>query len=447
MRKYESNVRLVYSRVLGIHAHIFIFRKTRVLMEKETKLKQMTLNYHLPAELLTEILSRLPVKTLLLCTSVSKSWYSLITSPFFITTHQLNNRNNPAPLLLLRYHSKMYDHSLRYCSLHYDIDTFEEFVELDLPHITKENRYIRIAGTCNGLVCLYDLNEYIVALWNPSLKKSIILPKPCAVRKSCDFYHIGFGIDPISNDYKIVRLANTYLILDGVLELLTLLEVELFELSTSSWRNINVGDYPYVISPGNNQPVFFSGVVHWAGYNQKYKVGSGFHPFIVSFDMRNDTLGVVMAPPCAQNSQDWCACIILFGESLSIFHRDVDHSCCLWVMKEYGVGSSWMKQFTIDLGKRSVGRPLCCSKNGDILLEKRNWDYLGRDLVSYDPKTKLIKNLEIHVPASLYLDIYEYKESLVLTKSINDLWRKENVVACQGTPVLPREDDEVNKKN
>ncbi|KAM7473308.1 hypothetical protein LguiB_020551 [Lonicera macranthoides] len=296
----------------------------------------------------------------------------------------------------------MYDHSLRYCSLHYDIDTFEEFVELDLPHITKENRYIRIAGTCNGLVCLYDLNEYIVALWNPSLKKSIILPKPCVVRKSCDFYHIGFGIDHISNDYKIVRLANTYLILDGVLELLTLLEVELFELSTSSWRNINV----------------------------------------VSFDMRNDTLGVVMAPPCAQNSQDWCACIILFGESLSIFHRDVDHSCCLWVMKEYGVGSSWMKQFTIDLGKRSVGRPLCCSKNGDILLEKRNWDYLGRDLVSYDPKTKLIKNLEIHVPASLYLDIYEYKESLVLTKSLNDLWRKENVVACQGTPVLPREDDE-----
>ncbi|KAM7473131.1 hypothetical protein LguiB_020374 [Lonicera macranthoides] len=43
----------------------------------------MTLDYHLPAELLTEILSRLPVKPLLLCTSVSKSWYSLITSPFF----------------------------------------------------------------------------------------------------------------------------------------------------------------------------------------------------------------------------------------------------------------------------------------------------------------------------------------------------------------------------
>ncbi|KAM7468845.1 hypothetical protein LguiA_007028 [Lonicera macranthoides] len=410
----------------------------------ETKLKQMTLDYHLPAELLTEILSRLPVKTLLLCTSVSKSWYSLITSPFFITTHQLNNRNNPAPLLLLRQEYSL--NKKKHCSLHYNNDTFEEFVELDLPHITKENRYIRIAGICNGLVCLYDLNEYIVALWNPSLKKSIILPKPCAVRESGAFYHIGFGIDPISNDYKIVKLTTTYIILDGDLELLTPPKVELFELSTSSWRDINVGDYPYVISP-SNQPVLFNGVVHWAGYNQKCKVGSGFHPFIVSFDMRNDTLGVVMVPPCGQNSPDWCVRFILFGESLSIFHRDVDHSCCLWVMKEYGVGSSWTKQFTIDLGQPYVGRPLCCSKNGDILLEKRNWDSFEWDFVSYDPKTKLIKNLEIHVPASLYLDTYEYKESLVLPKSLNDLWRKENVVACQGTPVLPKEDDEVNKKN
>ncbi|KAM7468959.1 hypothetical protein LguiA_007142 [Lonicera macranthoides] len=362
--------------------------------------------------------------------------------PLFITTHQLNNRNNPAPLLLLRDELN----KKTQCSLRYGIDTFEEFVELDLPYITKQNRFIGIAGICNGLVCLYDLDEYIVALWNPSLKKSIILPKPRAVRQSGAFHHIGFGIDPISNDYKIVRLTNTYIFLDGVLELLTPLEVELFELSTSSWRNINVGDYPYVISRVN-QPALFNGVVHWAGYNQKYKVGGGFHPFIVSFDMRNDMLGVVMAPPCAQNPLDWCPRFTLFGESLSFFHRDVDHSYCLWVMKEYGVGSSWTKQFTIDLGQRYVWRPRCCSKNGDILLEKRKWDSLERDLVSYDPKTKLIKNLEIHVPASLHLDTYEYKESLVLPKSLADLWRKENVVACRGTTVLPREDDEVNKKN
>ncbi|KAM7473210.1 hypothetical protein LguiB_020453 [Lonicera macranthoides] len=408
----------------------------------------MTLDYYyLPAELLAEVLSRLPVTTLLRFTSVSKSWYSLITSPIFITTHQLNYRNNPTPLLLLRYYGKLYEHSFskkKHCSLHYDNHTYEEFVELDLPHISKENQYIRIAGTCNGLVCLYDLNKDIVTLWNPSLKKSIILPKPGPVRKSCVFYCTGFGVDPISNDYKIARIA--YIFLNRVIEPLMLLEVDLFELSTSSWRNINVGDYPYVIRT-DNHPALFNGVVHWAGYNQKYKVGNDFHPLIVSFDMRNNTLGVVVAPPCAQNSRDWCTRLTLFGESLSSFHRDGDLFCCLWVMKEYGVGSSWMKQFTIDLGQGFVVRPLCCRKNADILLEKRSWDSVEWDLVSYDPKTKRIKNLEIKVPSCLYLDTYEYNESLVLTKGLNDLWKEENVFACQGTPILPREDDEVNKKN
>lgn len=36
---------------------------------------------------LIEVLSRLDVKTLLQCTAVSKTWYSLISNPTFIKTH------------------------------------------------------------------------------------------------------------------------------------------------------------------------------------------------------------------------------------------------------------------------------------------------------------------------------------------------------------------------
>nr|XP_017216364.1 PREDICTED: putative F-box/kelch-repeat protein At3g17570 [Daucus carota subsp. sativus] len=38
-------------------------------------------------DLLTEVLSRLPVKYLLRCKAVSKSWYSLISNPSFIKAH------------------------------------------------------------------------------------------------------------------------------------------------------------------------------------------------------------------------------------------------------------------------------------------------------------------------------------------------------------------------
>lgn len=43
--------------------------------------------YDLPKELLAEILKRLPVKYILRCRCVQRSWHSLIQSPTFITYH------------------------------------------------------------------------------------------------------------------------------------------------------------------------------------------------------------------------------------------------------------------------------------------------------------------------------------------------------------------------
>ncbi|KAK9284814.1 hypothetical protein L1049_023991 [Liquidambar formosana] len=65
---------------------------------------------HLPHEVFLEILLRLPLKTLVQCTSVCKSWSSTITNPSFITTHlnrsTASNTNSNTDLLLLRQFSK-----------------------------------------------------------------------------------------------------------------------------------------------------------------------------------------------------------------------------------------------------------------------------------------------------------------------------------------------------
>ncbi|KAJ8568689.1 hypothetical protein K7X08_028222 [Anisodus acutangulus] len=58
----------------------------------------------LPSELITEILLRVPVKSLLKFRSVSKSWLALISSPQFVKTHlsqSVNNKENTHHRLML----------------------------------------------------------------------------------------------------------------------------------------------------------------------------------------------------------------------------------------------------------------------------------------------------------------------------------------------------------
>ncbi|KAM7497502.1 hypothetical protein LguiA_021916 [Lonicera macranthoides] len=393
---------------------------------------------NLPAEVFSEILSRIPLKTLLQCTSVCKSWYSLITSPIFIATH-LNRpiSSYQSRLLIVRQLRELSIkfHWTEHYSLHLDNDTLDEFAKLDFPFVSK-NGCFNIVGICKGLVCLSDDHgtNIDLILWNPSLKKSVSVPNPSFV---CEWHgHFGFGIDPVTIDYKIVRLAYLNKYRPPV--------VELFELSTGSWRNIDAGDFGYIILPGAQQ-AFLNGVVHWTGYNPN-KSGGSLHILIVSFDLRNESLGVVQVPPCVQEDRDhWFMRVTVFGERLAFLHSDGDRSWGLWVMKEYGVESSWTKQFTIE-GSR---RPTYFRENGDILLEVRDVYSGGWDLVSYDRKSKLIKNVDKFGTICSF-NVDTYKESLVLVKGLNEvLGRKENsggAATCEETSIMPKEENEVKEK-
>lgn len=66
--------------------------------------------------------------------------------------------------------------------------------------------------TCNGLVCLADdlgPYGYNFIVFNPSIRKSVTLPKPTVRFKTHGGYDasIGFGFDAMTNDYKVVRLV------------------------------------------------------------------------------------------------------------------------------------------------------------------------------------------------------------------------------------------------
>ncbi|KAM7497924.1 hypothetical protein LguiA_022338 [Lonicera macranthoides] len=364
-------------------------------------------DYVLPTEIcIEEILTRLPVKTLLRCTSVCKSWYSLITSPNFISLHLNRTTSNQNNRLLVR----SLDDVERY-SVHTDNETFDMLERLNFPFHSR-NSFFDIVGTCNGLVCLSDdARDYtdLTILWNPSIRKVLELPSPNVRFWSHGPFHhtLGFGFNPVTNDYNVVRVMYLQKS-EPVWGYKFPPVVELYELSTGSWRGVSAGDFSFVINQ-RARPVVLNGVIHWVGNS-----GKKDHNLIVSFDLKSETFGVMRVPHRAKKELD--VRVTLFEESLALIDERLFECCYVWVMKEYGVENTWTRQFkihTTTLRHLTVG----FKNNGNVLLAESR--YSG-DLVFYDPKRRKVKKLGIRgCGGSFYISTY--MESLVLINGKNDV--------------------------
>ncbi|KAA8526247.1 hypothetical protein F0562_008550 [Nyssa sinensis] len=288
---------------------------------------------YFPREILVDILVRLPVKSLLRFRCVCKSWCSLIESPIFLATHLNQSINNTH--LLIRYFSV--NHKKELYSLRFDNETLNECVELKCPFKSRSGNFLRVVGSCNGLICLSDDHfgyTYTLIVWNPAIQRCVALPKPRVCFDVCGPYMfaLGFGFDPKTNDYKVVRMVYPQnkmgswdasagpeaLLFGGQGGYVASPEVEVFSLSTGSWKTIDAG------VPEHNMIEYFwsSAVVneniHWLAYNRREDCNRSYHNTIISFDVYDN--------------------------------RAVSECCSVWVMRQYGVAESWSKQFKVNLG-------------------------------------------------------------------------------------------------
>uniref|UniRef100_A0A5B6ZDP7 F-box domain-containing protein n=1 Tax=Davidia involucrata TaxID=16924 RepID=A0A5B6ZDP7_DAVIN len=388
-------------------------------------------------DVLIDILTRLPIKTLMQCACVCKSWYSLLTNPSFITAHldrsTVPDNKSDDDLLLVRSYSE--DRNEEQYSVYFDNETFDEYAKLEFPLKSSRKCYFRIVGSCNGLMCLSD-DQFGYAetlfLWNPSIRKTLALPSVRVGFKSHGpFMHaIGFGFDPLTNDYKVVRIVY----LDCV-EIPP--EVDIFTLRTGTWRNISHLGLPYLIQERAPQACL-NGATHWIASD--LEMMRGVSNLIVSFNMSDEVFGEILLPDSMAHDT-WLRGVRVakFQESLSVIQRKVSSgevSYCIWMMKEYGVADSWTKLFCFDLGgcgefKRLVG----FRKNGGVL-----WGTSRGYLVSFDREAKLFKDLGIHGSTnSWYEDSFyadAYTESLLLLGV-----KLCDSVTCEGSsPVLQGEE-------
>ncbi|XP_058214317.1 F-box/kelch-repeat protein At3g23880-like [Rhododendron vialii] len=356
----------------------------------------------LPPEITVEILSRLPVKSLLRLRCVCKSWRSLISNPKFAKTHLCRASMNTDYTNHRLIFSRLYPRTdVKSCSL-YSIANrnSDSAVQLDCP-LKDPNLQVTIWGCCDDLVCIGTERE--VFIWNPSTRK---YKRPRNVELSCQCYAdawFGFGYDEFIDDYKVVGFffANRTNGFEPI--------VKVYSLRSDSWRRIE--DCPRRV-PRGTLGTFVNRALHWINLS----ASSGSKDIIVSLDFVKETYGEVSKPEYQDSNLketvlgvlNGCLCI-LCQYSGACFH--------VWVMKEYGIRDSWTTLFVILYGPPPLycpySAPLCILENGEVLLN------LATHTVRYKPKNGTFSFPEIHNCSPLF-SAYIYIESLVSPDSNAD---------------------------
>nr|XP_023926066.1 F-box protein At3g07870-like [Quercus suber] len=292
---------------------------------------------YVPHDIVLNILTRLPVKSLLRFRCICKSYYSSITTPNFISSH-LNNTNNNK------------DHGTPF----------------DFP-----SGRAKIVGSYNGLLCLADIESTttfgnVIYLWNPSIRKFKRLPKPCLGQ--LDSVTLGFAYHSENNDYKVVRISISHSVPPS--------EIEVYTLSSDSWRRIEMPLRSNIKFYDNNYflPIpLVSGALHWmAGFIDEEEKHSS--EMIMCFDVNCEKFRNLEMPDGSMSVPSFQICLASFKGKLAVItygESEQYYQYTIWVMREYGVHESWHKPFVLPFG----GRVAICigfTENGSLLICRRN---------------------------------------------------------------------------
>ncbi|XP_074326237.1 F-box protein CPR1-like [Apium graveolens] len=337
--------------------------------------------YDVPAEIITDIFSHLPVKSLLRFRCVSKRLCSLIDSPYFIKYH-LNQS-------LI---SKPNSHQTIISVCNYKIYSINE---LDPYRHTLLNQFCHeIVGSCNGLLCL--LLGQKIYLFNPSTRERKLLPglRP---DRACRPEVYGFGYDCVNDDYKVISIRQHLKKPER--------EFMVYSLKSNLWRRIE--DFPYVFSSVRgpigcvrDQSVLVNGALHWLVTLRSESEDTR----VVSFDLATEEYGLIQLPEFL----DWKLKSLMkvgeLGGRLCLYCelRRLDYNLDVWVMNSYGVKDSWTRLLI-----SAVIPQLKFTKfNAYLLDDRRVLFMLGRRLCWFDPKLirmTCLRALADPEPSRLYL--------------------------------------------
>ncbi|KAH7835981.1 hypothetical protein Vadar_031670 [Vaccinium darrowii] len=313
------------------------------------------------------------------------------------------------------------EHSKLFIDTGEEDNTFDEHLEIPFPLKCRlRYQYHFLMGYVKGLFCIFEHDNYF--LWNPSIRKSISLPKPGITENKHGSFedYLGFGFDSRTNDYKVVRVVS--LCRTKTSEVVEVPLVEVYEIM----QRLEHTGWPFTC---------LEGAIHFTIQHR----GNWSATLICSFDL-SDEVFKTMSLPNGLPDGDFTTTVFkgLLSLLCHAFSDQAHNFCTIWIMKEYGVVDSWYKYVKVDL-TGGLMRVIGLRNNGHILLEGGKPGPWDRELSSYDPWNKEIKKLGINgVTGHFHVDTYE-ENLILLNKTI--LKRKDRRGDCSFLVLVEMEAD------
>ncbi|XP_050205676.1 F-box protein At3g07870-like [Mercurialis annua] len=351
----------------------------------------------LPREIVVDILSRIPTPSLLSVKLVCRSWRNIAEHPLFVDLHfSRKTENNPCLILHCDHSLKNQLHAL-FLYPHNRNTEVGLVKKIQVPVMPEFD----IVGSCNGWLCLFEsLYKMKLFMFNPFTNSCMEFPISTLPTEMWTVF--GFGFHPITNEYKVLKFSSIQR--TGRFRSYgssSRSEVQILTVGNLSWRSLGKIPY-YPIQPASQ--VFTNGRLHWVNWPSRYKPGRE----LISFDLADETFREVLRPDSVTREWGNYTLMVIRGCLSAAINKHYG-SFDVWIMMDYGVKESWIKQFSIGVYlpkgleqdidrsfrvskfyKRSFTRILCGLKNGEILME-----YRSRALVCYDPRNETFKDIII----------------------------------------------------
>ncbi|KAG8389082.1 hypothetical protein BUALT_Bualt02G0192200 [Buddleja alternifolia] len=353
---------------------------------------------NLPTDLIHKIFSRLQLKYILRSRVVCRAWYNLFSVPDFMHHYA---KNTPFTTLLLSHYQQAVTatehHTFSFVEISEEGDCTRTTIEPKLPFCRKQDSFLSIKGSCNGLLCLLLHNSRfeVIYIYNPTSGESISLPVH-TFDKYERAYLVSlvyeFGFSPSTNNFKVLKINHQKTINGERVQ-----QCEIFTVGVDhKWRQLEfsfkVGYYACRIA------------LNWAVCWFARDLDST--NYIAAFDFGKEEVGLISHPHGLLLKYMELA---FLNNRLRLLDYSIPSHYTMWTMEEYGVAESWTKIVISRSCFPSCAPllwqcPIAILQNGNLLFRLGR----GKGFMCYNPTQKECTVVE--VPDDVQQFIYYIKE-------------------------------------